>query len=588
MEESITINIKNYKSIKSSHISFEKGINVLTGLNGSGKTQLLEAIYTIINQSSDENEFGHVRYSNDDRVKKVIYRPSVRNILSKNHNEYGKFIGLDSLDDGKLSKEVRIQQRFEQLHGILLNIYVSSIIIENNKIKSSKNKKINNPRLTSWEKICNCFYRIFNKDIIVNLNSYKGLKVTSRNDIDETINSGEENKILLNCFSTGELEILSLITDLVLERKEEGSSFNKEKVDLFLIDEIDAHINPNLQNKLINILVEEGLVQDKYIIVTTHSPIVLLNEHIKQRFIVDNKQTENQIERIDEDYNKLNDIILKLYGNDKMLVMNYRGLMNSSILKYLYDCLEQPEAKADAKKHDKQIDRIGSALSSDFRIVCDVGIGKGRTLVAFKNIQKLTKLEKYYMLDIDPNCESILNDVIKSLSLPKDKFIFIKDIKEIKEDVDLWIMANVVHELKTDFINMFNKIISKTKLGGEILIVEAAIIVGEYDFFLFYPESLEEIFCSSKKFLVNHQHTFTRSTEEQDGVPLYMTSIQVNQRNQITTDDFLRGIKKNQELDLEKIEELYKSQDKKIISEFWRVMNLTNSLIRERQIKCKK
>ena len=46
--------IKNFKSIHNIHLKLKKGVNVLIGANGSGKTNILEAIYFLRKALVDE------------------------------------------------------------------------------------------------------------------------------------------------------------------------------------------------------------------------------------------------------------------------------------------------------------------------------------------------------------------------------------------------------------------------------------------------------------------------------------------------------------------------------------------------------
>ena len=50
------IELANFKSFKGRHvINFVKGINVITGVNGSGKTNIIDCIFEILRQEKSEN-----------------------------------------------------------------------------------------------------------------------------------------------------------------------------------------------------------------------------------------------------------------------------------------------------------------------------------------------------------------------------------------------------------------------------------------------------------------------------------------------------------------------------------------------------
>ena len=50
------IELANFKSFKGKHvINFDKGINVITGVNGSGKTNIIDCIFEILKQEKSKN-----------------------------------------------------------------------------------------------------------------------------------------------------------------------------------------------------------------------------------------------------------------------------------------------------------------------------------------------------------------------------------------------------------------------------------------------------------------------------------------------------------------------------------------------------
>ena len=151
-----SVKLRNYRNYESQVIGFEKGMNIIVGNNGEGKTNLLESIYLLSTTRShriDDNkelilfdqEFGSVEgtiISGENRFKLsvVVYKKGktlmINNSLIKKNSEFiGKLNAvLFAPDDMSLFDDSpKIRRRLFDIEiGKLYTIYMYSL---NNYLK---------------------------------------------------------------------------------------------------------------------------------------------------------------------------------------------------------------------------------------------------------------------------------------------------------------------------------------------------------------------------------------------------------------------------------------------------------------------
>lgn len=318
---------KNYKSIKSP-ISFDfEDFIILTGKNGSGKTQLLEVIanceYSITKRKDKNlNKIAYVPFNRlNPKIKETVNETEIRNFinsiwgkLSKNlmtypdniyHNKIKQqpFSSTDKLNEkqiefiyktmhntGKKINEIShddLHSNFDisymendffsaEFALIFLNYfklwnqnqYISYLNSKglSKKIPLSDNEFKDKYGTPPWD---------FVNDILHSLNlPFKVNKPESfEHDVDFNfcLSDEEGNEIHFKDLSTGEKVLMSLALVVYNSNGRVGMP------DLILLDEPDAPLHPSMSKKLIEVLKNEIVEKMNVpVVITTHSPITLV------------------------------------------------------------------------------------------------------------------------------------------------------------------------------------------------------------------------------------------------------------------------------------------------------------------------
>ncbi len=282
-----SIYIKNYKVLNDFKIDFcnDSTINpvtVICGINGSGKTSLLEFINTVFTKQNingnnkiiieEKGLFTHNnllpqnnQFTLTDDFFKNYKQDFIINIADKiiyyqagiaNKSAY-KLI-TDYIDELIYEKDIRSSNAYEKLRNDL------------NEILESLNLGI---EFSSLDK---------KKDIYF------------RNNISD--------KIRLQDLSGGEKEIITKLLPLYLSNVKDS---------VILIDEPESSLHPNWQNEIMSLYQKVAEQNNNQIIITTHSPHIV--SAIKQKYLKILKKTDDYIKVIDsttQSYGKKIDTIL--------------------------------------------------------------------------------------------------------------------------------------------------------------------------------------------------------------------------------------------------------------------------------------
>ena len=340
------IHIKNFKSIYD--LEFEVGrVNLFIGENGSGKSNLLEALVFVSASEANklDNEFlvsRGLRVTEPELMRSAFYEEDKeRDIdieLSSNQSckkyklrsknvEYSVWEDLEKKrrETGiELYSTVLLLDKKNKNFSSILNekndkiykLYEKEMSLFKNKLqrlKSENKNKIENFIIYSPE---NTALRVFEKEGQIQPLGINGegllklLKVINSYEDKSYINTIIESLQLFNWFEDITIPVESLENKVVIKDKylyreftqksaNEGFLFilfyitlivAKETPKVFAIDNIDASLNPKLCTKLMTLLTDLAKKYNKQIFLTTHNPAILdgidLNDKEQKLFVV--------------------------------------------------------------------------------------------------------------------------------------------------------------------------------------------------------------------------------------------------------------------------------------------------------------
>jgi DNA replication and repair protein RecF len=155
-----SLQLLNYKNLDESHLEFSENINLITGRNGSGKTNLLDAIHFVLSSRSatSSSDYQAIRHDQEFLLLKAALHignelknvhlsmqndkgRSIRvndSVVSKLKDYYGMFpvvfISPDDIDIINLSSETR-RRFFNSILSFLSKDYLAALIDYNHVLK---------------------------------------------------------------------------------------------------------------------------------------------------------------------------------------------------------------------------------------------------------------------------------------------------------------------------------------------------------------------------------------------------------------------------------------------------------------------
>ena len=327
-----TIEIENFRGIENKKFKFNNQFNVIIGENAVGKTSLMEAITVALGgfvkglnykngRSIIKEDIRIVNYKDKIVRAKVSQIKTTANLLGENFTwtrqrnlnselkdlelynhvyEYGKNLSNESKSG-----------RFTTLP--LISYYGTGRLMKENDSEFNPDKtkqridgynKALNPNsnyktLLSWFKATEISVYKSGKEIDV----LKSVKRAVRNSFDEieTLYYDEKNQLLsillkglnqseskpVSMLSDGQRNLIGLIGDIalrcVLLNPHFGDTAHEKTPGIILIDELDLHLHPNWQKKIVDTL--KTTFPKMQIIATTHSPFII--QSLKNRELID-------------------------------------------------------------------------------------------------------------------------------------------------------------------------------------------------------------------------------------------------------------------------------------------------------------
>lgn len=542
------IKVVDFLSIKYAEFEIEKGINVIAGKNGSGKSQMLLGIAQKVSKSNLLKESGFSDKVITPTVPQieiefspslVLYRPPIRHLAENERtDEFGfcrplnEFINSNDLT-GYTSQ---VQNRSKNIYAIISNFAIAA----NNKYATPSMQE-------RWNILTSTFFDIFGKELLYDINIFNGIKVGVR--------TGANSICSLNTLSTGELELISLMCDLLLEysilntneAKEKNimTGYQINKADMILIDELDSHFHPDLQRKIIKSI--EDLCKDKYVIISTHSPSVMLSvspdklfylSKCEECFCEKNNSYKNQITKISEDsilFRKISELYSG-FSIDIRFAEYVRNTETFELIKYAEECMKDPEVfEGDRGKETgtQEYAIQNFLLAYDNPVIVEIGCGLGRTLAAFNSLDSdfLSKTS-YFGVDIrSDNVRGLLEYAKKNKISSKFKEFDAGLIFDKKADI--CIFANVIHEIpRQELVSELKKYLGYLKKGGKALILECLELpVGEKDYVVFDFPALKLLL---NRGLVDGSLCIKQATPKTyTGIPLMNAVITVNEPEKV-------------------------------------------------------
>ncbi len=336
-------NFRKFKCIRNAPgllITFHRGLNALIGENDSGKTAIIDAIkLVLLTQSNEyikptENDF----YIGPDGVAAAEFW--IDCVLSeftedeaKNFIEYLTFYkdanGLHYTlelhyrawkERNRIFSELRVGKKDDGIimdgraRELLKAVYLKPLRDAEREMSAGRNSRISQILLSHpvfQSKDDHQLIQIFNKaneDIekyFIEDENGKKILQTIRNNLEEFNDSGASHdaslqtakarlKSILESLSLnapeihpglGELNLLFIAAELILLKED-----NDGGIKLALIEELEAHLHPQAQLRLINYLQKEYNENGAQIIISTHSPILASKINLKNLILLKDNQ----------------------------------------------------------------------------------------------------------------------------------------------------------------------------------------------------------------------------------------------------------------------------------------------------------
>jgi predicted ATP-binding protein involved in virulence len=278
-----TININNINSISDLKINFRPGVNILCGTNGIGKTTILECIsHSFRNYSTQiirkkvnseksslelnvsinglPHNYSYIISEEDEELNINQLRIPSRKIIyhSISQRQQARITHLRIDDEGR----AKARSDYDLVKGWFFRSYF--------KKKQLSEVKHNNFNLTK---------EVFSKlDPSVSFVEAKETNVKSRFNNDdynaiEIFLKTSYGTINMDYMSSGYKSCFNILFGVIRSIEERLRMSVKQFDGVVLIDEIDLHLHPEWQKKILEII--KWLIPHAQIIITTHSPHII-------------------------------------------------------------------------------------------------------------------------------------------------------------------------------------------------------------------------------------------------------------------------------------------------------------------------
>ncbi|TFF39141.1 AAA family ATPase [Mucilaginibacter psychrotolerans] len=363
-----SIKVQNFKNFDNLEVSFDPGVNLFVGSNGSGKTSILEAINVAAGGFFGSQEpklqrvidYDEIRIVNGQRAPYTTIKASSQLIQNdwsrtirrdtkandtkgiKAASDYGKtfFEAFELPDDRTVTPLVAYystQRLFKDSSSSSKQKYDAANARRNGYLNCLKENAIKGV-LDEW--LANAVTRratfqikdIENIDLILenveaairftlieflNLPSDFSLKIYQDPDFNNElfVNYDEEHNLPISYYSDGFRNLLYLIFDLIWRASQLNPWLNFEELKAIIfgvvtIDEIDLHLHSKWQAKTISVI--QQVFPGVQFFITTHSPTVVANFEKGSLYVIN----ANQIERHADNFfgKQINNVLRNILG----------------------------------------------------------------------------------------------------------------------------------------------------------------------------------------------------------------------------------------------------------------------------------
>lgn len=473
------LEIEGYRGIKErTKIKFKKGINLLVGDNRSGKSTVIDSVRLLLQENEysregiKENDFYHSiddkevadkikisgRFDELSDEKKVEYitwldeefkallnieihnKLDGRNNYKKNiwgGNSFNSAFEWDILNNIQCvylpalrDAEKRLKNtRGSRLARLLLNLSEEERkdCKKNNRLTElendvqefnsslSKNSDIGKARKLINESMNKSLGNMFSEKINIQFEEQSYSKIVENLKVMFYPENTEDENIIYRDLVENSLGYNNLIYIATILAEFEGLKQNFSTPRILLIEEIEAHLNPQIQIKLIKYLEKQAKENDIQVIITTHSPTIASSI-------------------------SLNNIICFNYVNGKIKITD------------LIDCkLNEKEVKF----HDRWLDATKSTLLFSKGVLLVEGLAEA--LLIGKLASLYLKTRKYGVNSLEEAGISVINM----------NGIFFNYFFKLYDGYAPKVLTQEENETKKDFEDRQKKFIEKEKFDEE-------------------------------------------------------------------------------------------------------------------------